>query len=593
MQHLETSNKEEGQILVLTLGVTAVVLLLVVALLSFVTFQYKLVRRSTGQAQALSIAEAGVDKAIRELNQSSSYAGESGTDFGQGEFTIEISGTGSERTITSTGSIPDETSPRYQKIIRVQAEISTDNVQFFYGVQVDDGGLTMANNAKVIGNVFSNGNITGGNNKSIVTGEAIVSGGLGDPNTVWETTNSDQQFGDQDQRQDAAQGFIPTTSGKLTRFAVYLKKVGNPGNLPVKIVTDNGGVPSKTALASSSIQSASIGTTYSWINVSFSPEPDLSASTRYWVILDDGKNANNYYLWGKDSGDGYGGATGKLSKDWNAGSPVWTSAGGDLDFRAWIGGIARIIQNLVVNGTARGNIIRDSQIDGDAYFQVLENTTVAGTQFPDSPDSSRQELPISDGVIADWKGDAEAGGVITGNFVAIQNQTQSLGPKKITGDLIVENGATLIITGTLWVQGNLVLDGQNGLIKLDPGYGDKSGLLVTDGWIHISNNLDAKGSGDPKSFIMLLSTADISTGPFTHHNSAIDLHNGVTGGIIYAGKGKIHLHQGVHVKELTGYAVEIEENAEITYDSGLADAVFSTGPGGGWGIKTGTWQELK
>jgi len=52
---------------------------------------------------------------------------------------------------------------------------TTTGVSFNYGVQVGIGGFDFTGNAKVIGNVYSNGNITGENNAAI-TGTAISTG---------------------------------------------------------------------------------------------------------------------------------------------------------------------------------------------------------------------------------------------------------------------------------------------------------------------------------------------------------------------------------------------------------------------------------
>ena len=87
-------------------------------------------------------------------------------------------------------------------------------------------------------------------------------------------------------------------------------------------------------------------------------------------------------------------------------------------------------------------------------------------------------LPFDDpALIQGWKDTAAAGGTITGDYTVPAFTTVSLGRKKITGNLLVDNGATLVVTGTLWVVGNI--DVKNDAdVHLDAGYGSTSGIIV-------------------------------------------------------------------------------------------------------------------
>jgi Tfp pilus assembly protein PilX len=583
------SRDERGQILLAALTIALVVLLVGVGVTAFAAANYRFVKRAQFEEQALSLAEAGIEHAIRQLNLNSTYGGETDTPFGPGVFTVTVTGSGQQRTIEATGSVPDSQTPRAQRTIRVTASISSTSVQFFYGVQVDSGGLSMGNNARVNGNVYSNGSIVGGNGATIM-GDAIVASELGDePEVAWEEHNADQFFATSSSNRDIAQSFIATESGTVPQVAVFLGKVGNPSsNITLRLTADNSGRPATSSLASGTINRASVGITPSWVYVSFSSPPNVISGTKYWIVLDyNTNNPTNYWNWRKDGSDAYPGNTGMTTGNWSSGSAVWTNVGGDLAFQVWIGGTATRIEGMIIGNASTGT----------ARANTFINTSVHGSSCPNQyclvENPPREKLPISDGVIADWKNDAAAGGTHTGNFTVTRNTTQSLGPRRITGDLVIENGATLIVTGTLHVQGNLVLDGQNGAIRLDPSYGANSGLVVTDGWIHVSNNFDALGSGTPGSYIMLITTADHTAGPFTHHNAAIDLHNRMTGSILYAGKGKVFLHQNVTVKEVTAWGLELENNAVVTYEFGLQNATFTSGPGAGWSVVKGTWQEIK
>ncbi|OGY27876.1 MAG: hypothetical protein A2Z42_02225 [Candidatus Woykebacteria bacterium RBG_19FT_COMBO_43_10] len=60
--------------------------------------------------------------------------------------------------------------------------------------------------------------------------------------------------------------------------------------------------------------------------------------------------------------------------------------------------------------------------------------------------------------------------------------------------------------------------------------------------------------------------------------------------ILYASDGAIKLNSNVHVKEVTGYKLILESNATVTYETGLANVNFTSGPGGAFQINS--WQEI-
>ena len=232
---------------------------------------------------------------------------------------------------------------------------------------------------------------------------------------------------------------------------------------------------------------------------------------------------------------------------------------------------------------------------GDAYYQILTNTEVDGASYPASPNPAPQSFPISDGNVADWKFAAEAGGTIVGDYRPLPG-TVSLGPKKITGNLILDNHQILILTGTVWVQG--YIDVSNGAsISLHPDYDRNSGVILADKWIQVGNNGVFSGSGNEDSFLLMISSAGCRGGTQTadcaDNNSSILLSNNVNSTIFYAPNGLIHLNNLVEVKEAAGYMMHLSNNSEIDYESGLANALFSNGPSGAWSAVRGTWQESR
>jgi hypothetical protein len=68
--------------------------------------------------------------------------------------------------------------------------------------------------------------------------------------------------------------------------------------------------------------------------------------------------------------------------------------------------------------------------------------------------------------------------------------------------------------------------------------------------------------------------------------------NGTATAILFAPNGAISLSNSVGLKEATALLLKIGQSATVTYESGLANASFSTGPDGSWVLKKGTWQEM-
>src|SRR3989344_997026 len=172
--------KHAGQILILAVIFLAVVMILAASLFGRVADFVRFGSNQILKEQAVNLAEAGVDKALWQLNQTAgSYTGEADTTMGTvGTFSLTVSDiNATNKTITSTGFVPNSQSPRAKKTIKVKATVTTTTVSFHYGVQVGSYGLRMEENSKVIGNVYSNGSIEGDNGATI-TQDAYVAGGV-------------------------------------------------------------------------------------------------------------------------------------------------------------------------------------------------------------------------------------------------------------------------------------------------------------------------------------------------------------------------------------------------------------------------------
>lgn len=277
-----------------------------------------------------------------------------------------------------------------------------------------------------------------------------------------------------------------------------------------------------------------------------------------------------------------------------------------------LGDNSSVIGNVFSNGDIAGNgvtksritgaaqaagnhQIKDIRIDQNAAAARFDNCSVGGmasyvTSFTNCVASSTQvsaaapspqPFPITQSQIDGWKAEASAGGALSGYSLG-NNASGTLGPKKINGNITLGNSAVLTLLGTVWVTGTINF-GNTDQIRLDPGYGQTSGVLIVDGAVDIGNTATFAGSGQMESHLMLMSLF----GP----GDALDLGNNATGAIFYAPNGIIDVGNGLTLYEATGYGLRVGNNGSITYQAGLANAQFSSGPGGSFIVTS--WKETE
>jgi hypothetical protein len=640
-----------GQILVSTLAFLAVAVLLALGLLSLLSTNHSAVVQRVQRSSALVMAEGGIDYAVAKLNSNSSYAGDTLT-LSNGVVVISVTSSGSTRTVDATAYIPNQANVKETRRIRSLVAIDSTDVAFNYGVQVGAGGLSMENNSKVIGNapgvpgnVYSNGSIIGagptGCNGCEITGDAFVANGA-TLDQEWTIHNSELTFGCSAggcnaSVLDVAQSFSTTAAITVPKVELFLKKVGNPSNITLRILGNSSGSPNKNSvLGSGTLFAGQVSAaTEDWITIPLSTPANLAANTTYWVMLDTSASATNYWKWSHDSNNGNGNGLAKTSANWNAGSPVWTASSGDLNYRIFSGTLQEINQIDTIANDAKAARIIKTDVGRDAYsstffdgqgvtvgrdLRTLEmtNCTVIGTayyQIETSPnctaaskvsgstppiDPPIQNLPVSQANITDWENDALAGCSGTCPGATTLNGTVTIGPIKYAGDLIINGGAVVTVNGPVWVAGDITI-GNGAVLKLAPGFGNTSSVIIADdpanpttkGTVIPGNGVHVCGSGGfngtncvsvAGSYLMILSNKDSTT------TDAITINNGVEGAIFYAARGQATVYQNAGIKEVVAYRLILKQNAVITYEQGLADSEFASGPGGGWARVPGTWQ---
>ena len=499
--------------------------------------------------------------------------------------TVTVVTNGDTREITSVA----EKDFYVRKVETIVSTTETD-AEFYYGAQIGKGGVSMGENSQITGSIIANGTVQG-DLANIITGDVIVSSSISEDVAAQSIAcNQDQRVGKEGSRIDFAQSFISSETKKLSKISLYIKKVGSPTDKTIHIVSDNAGVPDTVSLSDGVLDKSLIGVGYAWVDVFFPTPADLIAGQTYWIVLDATKNSNKYWVWCRDSSGGYSDGVVKYSKDWD--DDPWVDVVGDMTFKTYLGEGFSEINKVHVQGTAKANTITNSTVDGDAYYQTLVSTTVVGTSYPGSPDPSFVPLPLSDENIASWKADAEAGGTIVGDYLAT---TTVAGPIKIDGNFSIVGGDIFTVSGVVYITGNIE-PGNNATIRCDPLFGEQSCIIVTDGYIDISNNVIFSGSGDPKSYLMILSTVEnclggVQTPSCGPENSAVYIKNNATGAIFYASDSLVHISNGVDVTSIVGYKFRLDNVATVTYENDISDLTFSSGVGGGWRINE--WKEVK
>ncbi|MCX6715741.1 MAG: hypothetical protein NT077_01835 [Candidatus Taylorbacteria bacterium] len=260
---------------------------------------------------------------------------------------------------------------------------------------------------------------------------------------------------------------------------------------------------------------------------------------------------------------------------------------------------------MTYNGGVTGLIGGASYVGGlalqdDGWATTIKGTSVqntgilycsVGTNNSKVCDTSRNSppqipLPFTDDNIQDWKNEAVGGGVYTGNY-SVDWRGATLGPKKITGNLLVNGGGTLTLNGTLWVQGTVTVTG-GGKVVLPANFGQNSGVIISDSYITVSGGGSA-GSGNSASYLFFVSTSKCPNDTYCSGNSAININGGAGAIAANAQSGNVALSGGANIRAVVGNSITVSGGSVVNYDSGLASPSFVSGPSGGFSITS--WKE--
>ena len=246
-------------------------------------------------------------------------------------------------------------------------------------------------------------------------------------------------------------------------------------------------------------------------------------------------------------------------------------------------------------GTIYAHSISNSSADKDAYYVNISSTTVGGVLYPNSPDQATSSLSISDAQIDAWKVEAAEGGVHSSPCPYNISSNITIGPVKINCNLEIKGSPTVTIAGTVWVNGNIGIE-NSPIIKINSSLGANSVVVIADnlsnrttsGKIELENSAQFQNSGTEGSYILFISQNNSAQSGGSE--KAIRAENSIFGDVlVYAERGEIHLKNSISLKEVSAYKIRLSNSAQVIYETGLANLLFTSGPSSGYSIES--WRE--
>lgn len=258
-----------------------------------------------------------------------------------------------------------------------------------------------------------------------------------------------------------------------------------------------------------------------------------------------------------------------------------------------------------------GTVVIGSAGIGDAWAYNVVGGNVAGNLYCQTGSQNNKACNTTHGIppsmpmpftqenIDSWKAEGTAGGVITGSTKChggysngdchVDWANGTFGPGKINGNLIVDGGGTLTLTGTVWVVGTVTVTG-GGKIKLPVDYAQYSATIISDGFVSLGGG-SYTGSGAAGSYLFVVSTSTCPTGAGCSGNKAISVTGGSGTIAVCAQNGTVALSGGISINSAIGKTITVTGGSKVFYEQGLASPSFQSGPSGGWNVLG--WEETQ
>ncbi len=254
---------------------------------------------------------------------------------------------------------------------------------------------------------------------------------------------------------------------------------------------------------------------------------------------------------------------------------------------AYIDGSVYSNGNIYWGGTGNSMII-----NGAAYAAgpTIQSPPITVNDPPPHPNASPQPLPTVD--YAHWEEESvKTNDIVTCSPTCVINSSQSIGPRKYVGDVTIQSNVTITVTGPIWVTGNFAIGTGNATVKPDPGFGSNGVVLLvgdpanpSSGKVSYTQGGTFETTGaNPPGYILVVARSKA--------DDAITIAQSGATAIFYALDGGATLTQSASVAALASKKVIMTQTASLHFITGLGSTSFSSGPGGAWVIKKGTYKQ--
>ncbi len=135
MTDMKKHRKNNGAVFLMVVFAIALLTTITVGILVMTTEELQLMQNQLYAAQAMCTAEAGLNAAFAQIRSSSSWTtGFTNTSFNSGVYTVTVTRTLPNRTITSTGT----SSQGYKASIAADVTINTNSASSPYKIRIDE-----------------------------------------------------------------------------------------------------------------------------------------------------------------------------------------------------------------------------------------------------------------------------------------------------------------------------------------------------------------------------------------------------------------------------------------------------------------------
>lgn len=173
--------KETGAAMIIAIGALFLMTVLGASLMLVTTNEYQAIIHDRESTKAYFLAEAGIEKALKEINSDQNYSGiASPANLADGQYEISVTSAANpnQKVLTSTGYYPDKSSYKAKRVIRAILFVDIDQVSFSYAMQAGAGGIEVGGSSEVVGTLYSNGNIDTIGKSCEIQGDAYAVGSI-------------------------------------------------------------------------------------------------------------------------------------------------------------------------------------------------------------------------------------------------------------------------------------------------------------------------------------------------------------------------------------------------------------------------------